>query len=37
MARAILDQDHIRPAIRETVANRHADIVCETQAANYKV
>lgn len=33
MARSILDEDHIHPAIRETIANHHADIVREVQAA----
>jgi len=33
MARSILDEAHIHPAIRETVANHHADIVREVQAA----
>ena len=33
MTRNILDDAHIHPAIRDTVANRHADIVREVQAA----
>ncbi|MGP1678343.1 MAG: glutaredoxin domain-containing protein [Burkholderiales bacterium] len=33
MGRSILDEAHIHPAIRETVANNHADIVREVQAA----
>jgi monothiol glutaredoxin len=33
MTRNILDQAHIHPAIRETVANSHADIIREVQAA----
>ena len=33
MARPILDQDHIHPAIREKIANHHAEIVREVQAA----
>ena len=33
MPRNILDQAHIHPAIRETIANSHADIVREVQAA----
>jgi len=33
MTRNILDEAHIHPAIRETVANSHADIVREVQAA----
>lgn len=33
MARNILDEAHIHPAIREVVANNHADIVREVQAA----
>ena len=33
MARSILDESHIHPAIRETVATHHADIVREVQAA----
>jgi glutaredoxin-related protein len=33
MARSILDEEHIHPAIRETIANNHADIVREVQAA----
>ena len=33
MARSILGEEHIHPAIREAVANIHADIVREVQAA----
>jgi monothiol glutaredoxin len=33
MARSILDEAHIHPAVRETVANHHADVVLEVQAA----
>ena len=33
MGRSILDEEHIHPAIRETIANNHADIVREVQAA----
>ena len=33
MGRGILDEAHIHPAIRETIANNHADIVQEVQAA----
>ena len=33
MGRSILDEAHIHAAIRETVANNHADIVQEVQAA----
>jgi glutaredoxin-related protein len=33
MPRQILDEAHIHPAIRETVARHHADIVAEVQAA----
>ena len=33
MTRNILDEAHIHPAIRESVANRHADIIREVQAA----
>ena len=33
MARAILDESLIHPAIRERIATRHADIVREVQAA----
>lgn len=33
MTRSILDEAHIHPAIRETIATRHADIVAEVQAA----
>jgi monothiol glutaredoxin len=33
MSRSILDEAHIHPAIRETIANAHADIVREVQAA----
>jgi monothiol glutaredoxin len=33
MNRSILDEAHIHPAIRETLAANHADIVREVQAA----
>jgi monothiol glutaredoxin len=33
MARNILDEAHIHPAIRDTIANFHADIVREVQTA----
>jgi monothiol glutaredoxin len=33
MTRTILDDAHVHPAIRETIANDHADIVREVQAA----
>ena len=33
MSRSILDEAHIHPAIRETIANNRADIVREVQAA----
>lgn len=33
MTRPILDDAHLHPAIRERVANHHADIVAEVQAA----
>ena len=33
MSRSILDEAHIHPAIRDTIANNHADIVQEVQAA----
>lgn len=33
MSRSVLDEAHIHPAIRETIANNHADIVREVQAA----
>jgi len=33
VSRSILDEAHIHPAIRETLANNHADIVREVQAA----
>lgn len=33
MPRAILDEDHIHPAIREEIAANHADIVAEVKAA----
>jgi monothiol glutaredoxin len=33
MNRSILDEAHIHPAIRETIANNHADIVREVQSA----
>ena len=32
MSRSILDEAHIHPAIRETIANNRADIVREVQA-----
>ena len=32
MSRSILDEAHIHPAIRDTIANNHADIVKEVQA-----
>jgi len=31
--RSILDEAHIHPAIREKIANNHADIVAEVKAA----
>lgn len=33
MARSILDEDHIHPAIRETIAGNQADIVREVKTA----
>ena len=33
MSRSILDEVHIHPAIRDTIANNHADIVQEVQGA----
>lgn len=33
MSRRILDEAHIDPAVRERIANNHADIVREVQAA----
>jgi monothiol glutaredoxin len=33
MSRSVLDEAHIHPAVREAVANSHADIVREVQAA----
>lgn len=33
MPRSILDEDHIHPAIRDAIANNHADIVAEVKAA----
>lgn len=33
MSRSILDETRIHPAIRATIANNHADIVAEVQAA----
>jgi glutaredoxin-related protein len=33
MSRSILDEAHIHPAIRETIASNHADIVQEVKAA----
>ncbi len=33
MSRSILDEAHIHPAIRDTIANNHADIVQEVKAA----
>ena len=33
MARSILDEDHIHPAIRATIAAHHADIVREVRSA----
>ena len=33
MSRSILDEEHIHPAIRDTIANNQADIVREVQAA----
>ena len=36
MSRSILDEAHIHPAIRETIANNHADIVEEVKVAIVK-
>ena len=33
MPRSVLDEAHIHPAIRDKIANHHADIVREVQAA----
>jgi len=33
MARSVLDENRIHPAIRETIAKNHADIVTEVKAA----
>jgi glutaredoxin-related protein len=33
MTRNVLDEAHIHPAIRKTIANSHADIIREVQAA----
>lgn len=33
MPRSILDEGHVHPAVRDAVANSHADIVREVQAA----
>jgi monothiol glutaredoxin len=33
VSRSILDEAHIHPAIRDVIANNHADIVREVQAA----
>jgi monothiol glutaredoxin len=33
MSRNILDEEHIHPAIREKIANNHADFIAEVQAA----
>ena len=33
MTRSILDEAHIHPAIRQTITDKHADIVREVQAA----
>jgi len=33
MPRSILDEAHVHPAIRDRIANHHADIVREVQAA----
>ena len=33
MARNILDDSHVHPAIRETIANGNAEIIREVQAA----
>jgi monothiol glutaredoxin len=33
VSRSILDEDHIHPAIRDVIANNHADVVREVQTA----
>lgn len=33
MSRSVLDESHIHPAIRVTIASHHADIIREVQAA----
>ena len=33
MPRSLLDQEHVHPAIRDTIARSHADIVAEVQSA----
>src|SRR5512137_1393178 len=33
MTRSILDESHIHAAVRETIANHHADVVHEVKAA----
>jgi len=33
MSRSILDEAHIHPAIRDVIANAHADVIGEVQAA----
>ena len=33
MSRPILDEDHIHPAIRQTIAERHKDILDEVRSA----
>lgn len=33
MSRSILDEAHVHPAIRATIANHNADVVAEVQAA----
>jgi len=33
MSRNVLDESHIHPAIRATIANTHADIIAEVKAA----
>lgn len=33
MSRSILDEAHIHPAIRQSISDNNADIVCEVQAA----
>ena len=33
MPRSILEESRIHPAIRDTIANRHADVVHNVQAA----